>query len=224
MTRSARAASRSTALSTALATGLALAVGWSALATDAWPRPKVPLPKPRPIARNVVPKTTVRRKDRRQGRRATPTASAPPRRRRSSPRRASMRAPAAAARKPPSRRRGGRHVIDLAGRRRGAGKRHRARAQAQAGRRDPGRSGDIGSGGAEARRMDHPAQRRQRRVGRALSRLHRRQSELAFADLPAPAPRGGAVGRPSRRRHGTGRGSKTNRRCRPRASSRWRAR
>ncbi len=30
------------------------------------------------------------------------------------------------------------------------------------------------------------------------------QSELAVADLPAPAPRGGAVGRPSRRCHGVG--------------------
>ena len=52
--------------------------------------------------------------------------------------------------------------------------------------------------------MDHPAQRRQRRVGRALSRLHIGQSELAFADLPAPAHRSGAVGRPSRRRHRVG--------------------
>jgi soluble lytic murein transglycosylase len=45
--------------STALATSLTLAVGLSALATDAWAaKPKVPLPKPRPIARNLVPKTT----------------------------------------------------------------------------------------------------------------------------------------------------------------------
>jgi soluble lytic murein transglycosylase len=44
--------------STSLATSLALALGLSALATDAWAKPKVPLPKPRPIARNVVPKTT----------------------------------------------------------------------------------------------------------------------------------------------------------------------
>ena len=50
--------SRKTALrSTALATSLALAVGLFALAADAWAKPKVPLPKPRPIARNVVPKT-----------------------------------------------------------------------------------------------------------------------------------------------------------------------
>jgi soluble lytic murein transglycosylase len=52
---------RATALrSTALATSLALAVGLSALAGQAWAKPKVPLPKPRPIARNVVPKTTVK--------------------------------------------------------------------------------------------------------------------------------------------------------------------
>jgi peptidoglycan lytic transglycosylase len=44
--------------STALATSLALAVGLSALAADAWAKPKVPMPKPRPIARNIVPKTS----------------------------------------------------------------------------------------------------------------------------------------------------------------------
>ena len=55
MTRSARAAALR---STALATGLALAVALSAMSVDAWANPKVPLPKPRPIARNVVPKTT----------------------------------------------------------------------------------------------------------------------------------------------------------------------
>jgi len=37
-----------------LATALALAVGLSAVAADAWANPTVPLPKPRPIARNVV--------------------------------------------------------------------------------------------------------------------------------------------------------------------------
>jgi soluble lytic murein transglycosylase len=43
--------------STALATSLTLAVGFSALAVDAWAaKPTVPLPKPRPIARNLVPK------------------------------------------------------------------------------------------------------------------------------------------------------------------------
>ena len=42
--------------STALATSLALAVGLAAFPLDAWAKPKVPLPKPRPIARNAVPK------------------------------------------------------------------------------------------------------------------------------------------------------------------------
>jgi soluble lytic murein transglycosylase len=38
---------------------LTLAMGFSALAVDAWAsKPKVPLPKPRPIARNVVPNIT----------------------------------------------------------------------------------------------------------------------------------------------------------------------
>jgi soluble lytic murein transglycosylase len=44
--------------STALATTFALAVGLSAMAAEAWAQPKVPLPKPRPIARSAVPKTT----------------------------------------------------------------------------------------------------------------------------------------------------------------------
>ncbi|MET3838690.1 lytic transglycosylase domain-containing protein [Bradyrhizobium sp. OAE829] len=56
MTRSARAAALR---STALATGLVLAVGLFAMSVEAWAQPKVPLPKPRPIARNVVPKTTL---------------------------------------------------------------------------------------------------------------------------------------------------------------------
>jgi soluble lytic murein transglycosylase len=43
--------------SAALATSLALAVGLSALTVDAWAKSKVPLPKPRPIARNVIPKS-----------------------------------------------------------------------------------------------------------------------------------------------------------------------
>jgi soluble lytic murein transglycosylase len=42
--------------STALATSLTLTIGFAALAGEAWAS-KVPLPKPRPIARNVVPKT-----------------------------------------------------------------------------------------------------------------------------------------------------------------------
>ncbi len=53
--------SRAAALrSTALATSLALAVVLSAVAADAWAKPKVPLPKPRPIARNLVPKTSTK--------------------------------------------------------------------------------------------------------------------------------------------------------------------
>ncbi|CAN7569954.1 lytic transglycosylase domain-containing protein [Bradyrhizobium sp. LjRoot220] len=35
-----------------------LSVGLSAMSVEAWAKPKVPLPKPRPIARNAVPKTT----------------------------------------------------------------------------------------------------------------------------------------------------------------------
>jgi soluble lytic murein transglycosylase len=54
VTRPARAAALR---STALATSLALAVGLSAIAADAWAKPKVPLPKPRPIARNAAPKS-----------------------------------------------------------------------------------------------------------------------------------------------------------------------
>ena len=46
--------------STALATSLALAVGLAAFPLDAWAKPKVPLPKPRPIARNVAPKSAAR--------------------------------------------------------------------------------------------------------------------------------------------------------------------
>jgi soluble lytic murein transglycosylase len=54
VTQSARAAALR---STALAASLALAVGWSAWAAEAATKPKIPLPRPRPIARNVVPKT-----------------------------------------------------------------------------------------------------------------------------------------------------------------------
>jgi soluble lytic murein transglycosylase len=45
---------------TALATSLTLAVGLSAFAAEAAAKPKVPLPKPRPIARNVVPHTAAK--------------------------------------------------------------------------------------------------------------------------------------------------------------------
>ncbi|MDO8397395.1 MAG: lytic transglycosylase domain-containing protein [Bradyrhizobium sp.] len=52
MTRSARAAALR---STALATSLALAMGLSPFTVEAVAKTKVPLPKPRPIARNLVP-------------------------------------------------------------------------------------------------------------------------------------------------------------------------
>jgi soluble lytic murein transglycosylase len=52
VTPSARAAALR---STALATSLALVIGLCSITTDARAKPKVPLPKPRPIARNVVP-------------------------------------------------------------------------------------------------------------------------------------------------------------------------
>ncbi|HMH95364.1 MAG TPA: lytic transglycosylase domain-containing protein, partial [Bradyrhizobium sp.] len=48
---------RRTALGTSALVTLALAAGLSALAADAWAKPKVPLPQPRPIARNAVPNT-----------------------------------------------------------------------------------------------------------------------------------------------------------------------
>jgi soluble lytic murein transglycosylase len=65
--------------STALATSLALAVGLAAFPLDAWAKPKVPLPKPRPIARNVVPKSTTQAAAQTSAPAAarTPTAAAP---------------------------------------------------------------------------------------------------------------------------------------------------
>ena len=73
MTLSSRAAALR---STALATSLALAVGMWAIAADAWANPKkVPLPKPRPIARNVVPKTTPAAKT--AAKHTAPAATAP---------------------------------------------------------------------------------------------------------------------------------------------------
>jgi len=62
--------------STALATSVALAVGLAALPWDAWANPKVPLPKPRPIARNVVPKSPAHTSVPAAGH--TPTAAAAP--------------------------------------------------------------------------------------------------------------------------------------------------
>ena len=73
MTLSSRAAALR---STVLATSLALAVGMWAIAADAWANPKkVPLPKPRPIARNVVPKTTPAAKT--AAKHTVPAATAP---------------------------------------------------------------------------------------------------------------------------------------------------
>ena len=63
------------------------------------------------------------------------------------------------------------------------------------GDRHPGRH--LGSGGAQARRMDHPEQRQQRRHQQALSRFHRRQSELAEPRDVLPPRRGAALGRES---------------------------
>jgi soluble lytic murein transglycosylase len=48
---------RSTALATGLALALGLTLGLSALSVEAWAKPKVPLPKARPIARSAVPKS-----------------------------------------------------------------------------------------------------------------------------------------------------------------------
>ena len=227
VTRSVRAAAlRSTALATSLAF---VAVGLS-VATEAWAKPKVPLPKPRPIARNVVPKTTPRRRPRPMPRRQ-PTPS--PRRRRHLPPAAphalapATRQHAAVAAGPQAGGAGrdGRDVLDLAGRQARRWKTSSSWS-ASASPTTPRRLAAAISDpvAQKARRMADPAQRQQRRHRRALSRLHRRQSELAVADLPAP-PR-------SRRRCGTtsattprcGRGSRTSRRSRPRADSRWRRR
>src|ERR1700722_19821056 len=52
--------SRAAALRSALATSLVLTVGLSAWAANAGPKPKVPLPKPRPIARHVAPNTAAK--------------------------------------------------------------------------------------------------------------------------------------------------------------------
>ena len=73
MTRSVRkAALRSTALATSVAFVAALSV-----ATEVWANPKVPLPRPRPIARNVVPKTTSATTPAPAPKSAAPVAAAP---------------------------------------------------------------------------------------------------------------------------------------------------
>ena len=117
---------------------------------------------------------------------------------------------------------GGRDVVDLAGRRRRAGKRHRAGAQAQAGRCHAGAGRDIGSGRHASSRNGSSC---------AAKTMARRSSAIApsFRPIRAGLRRPSCAGA-SRRRCGTtiattprcGRGSRTNRRFRPRASSRWR--
>ena len=204
MTPSARAAALR---STALATSLALAVGLSALVPDAWAKPKVPLPKPRPIARNVVPKTTPA-----STHRDAPTA-ADPRRRRN--RCASRRR----AGRPPWRRR---RASMPRCRRRRASRRRRPRSPRRHRPRRPIRmrwrtsSSSCASTSRPTRRrpqatISDPVARklaewiilRSDDNGASVERYRAflvGQSELAVADLPAPAHRSRAVGRPSRRR------------------------
>ena len=75
MTRSVRA----TALrSTAIATTLALMLGSQLLAKETAAKHKVPLPKPRPIARNAVPKATEKTADKGAGTTSKSTAPAAP--------------------------------------------------------------------------------------------------------------------------------------------------
>ncbi len=67
--------------STALATSLVLAAGLAAFPLDAWAKPKVPMPKPRPVARNIVPKSTAQASAPAAAHTPTvaaPAASAPP--------------------------------------------------------------------------------------------------------------------------------------------------
>ena len=74
MTSSSRAAALR---STALATSLLLTVGLSVWAADAWAKPKVPLPKPRPIARHVTPNTAAKNNASEPKTAARDTATAP---------------------------------------------------------------------------------------------------------------------------------------------------
>ena len=68
-----------------------------------------------------------------------------------------------------------------------------AQRRRQQGDQRPGHH--LGPGGAQARRMDHLAQRPQRRQQHALPRLYRRQSELAEPRNVSPPRRGDALGR-----------------------------
>src|ERR1700721_227181 len=60
-----------------MTTTLALAVGFAVWATDASAKPSIPLPKPRPIARNVVPKTTPAAKTAAKNSSSLPAVAAP---------------------------------------------------------------------------------------------------------------------------------------------------
>jgi soluble lytic murein transglycosylase len=63
--------------STAVATTLALIIGSHAWANATAAKPKIPLPKPRPIARNVVPKTTEKTADKSAAKTTSKSAATP---------------------------------------------------------------------------------------------------------------------------------------------------
>ena len=222
MTRSARAAAlRSTALGDE--SGAGRRIGRRLRSERA--KPKVPLPKPRPIARNVVPKT--------------PSSTAPARRTRqtAAPQHASRAARAAAA-APATRQ----HAALAAA---AASRRRRPRwPQRRRPRRPIPTRWKTSSSCAQAQACGCHAGRRPRYRIRsrtsspngsscAATTTARPSSATALSLAPIRAgPRRPSCAGASRRRYGTtiattprsGRGSKTNRRSRPRASSRWRAR
>ena len=206
--------------STALATSLALVAGLSTFAAAA--APKVPLPKPRPIARNVVPKTTPVATAAAQN--AAPVAATRSRRARFGAGDAPACSVAAARAQTGHTGCDCRDVVDLAGRHRSAGKRHRTGAQAQARRCHAGASRDLRSGREENSPNGSSC---------AATTTARRWSATAPSSRPIQAGlRRPSCAGASRRRCGTtvattprcGRCSKTNRRCRPRANSRWQRR
>jgi soluble lytic murein transglycosylase len=71
---------RRTALGTSSLATLVLAVGLAGFAADGWAKPTIPLPKPRPIARNVVPNTAAGNTARNTAKDTAPAAknTAPP--------------------------------------------------------------------------------------------------------------------------------------------------
>ena len=73
---------RSIVLSTAFSLGLTLALGFSALAANPPAKHKIPLPRPRPVARNVLPKTAAAREIASPSLPAPVAAPAPPARQR----------------------------------------------------------------------------------------------------------------------------------------------